>query len=88
MMAEAQAAQSLAPLTADQLLELATLSGARALGFDSETGSLRIGKWGDCTVIRARGGYRTESAAEKVLRSSPADVLLTCVGGREVYRAL
>ncbi|HEU4680718.1 MAG TPA: amidohydrolase family protein [Gemmatimonadales bacterium] len=88
MMAEAQAAQSLAPLTADQLLELATLSGARALGFDTETGSLRIGKWGDCTVIRARGGYRTESAAEKVLRSSPADVLLTYVGGREVYRAL
>jgi cytosine/adenosine deaminase-related metal-dependent hydrolase len=86
MLAEARAARRLAPLTADQLLELATLSGARAIGLDSETGSLVIGKWGDCTVIRAKSGEGPP--AEQVLSSSPADVLLTCVGGREVYRAL
>jgi cytosine/adenosine deaminase-related metal-dependent hydrolase len=88
MLAEARAAQSLAPLTADQLLELATLRGARAIGLDSETGSLRAGKWGDCTVIGGEARNRKESPAEQVLRSSPADVLLTCVGGTEVYRRI
>ena len=88
ILADARAARSLAPLTADQLLELATLSGARAIGLDSETGSLRFGKWGDCTVIQAKDAYGDRSPAERVLSSSPADVLLTCVGGREVYRAL
>jgi len=88
MLAEARAARRLAPLTPDQLLELATLGGARAIGVDSETGSLRVGKWGDCTVIRAKTGHGERSPAEPVLSSSPADVLLTCVGGREVYRAL
>jgi 5-methylthioadenosine/S-adenosylhomocysteine deaminase len=88
ILAEARAAQSLAPLTASQALELATLGGARAMGLASETGSLRVGKWGDCTVIHAKASYGEESPAEHVLSSSPADVLLTCVGGREVYRAL
>jgi hypothetical protein len=58
------------------------------MGLASETGSFRSGKWGDCTVIQAKAGYGEESPEERVLSSSPADVLLTCVGGREVYRAL
>jgi cytosine/adenosine deaminase-related metal-dependent hydrolase len=88
ILAEARAAQSLAPLSANQVLELATIGGARTMGLASETGSLRSGKWGDCTVIHAKAGYGGKSPAERVLSSSPADVLLTCVGGREVYRAL
>jgi cytosine/adenosine deaminase-related metal-dependent hydrolase len=88
LLAEARAARSLAPLSAQDLLELCTLGGARALGLDSETGSLQVGKWGDCTVIRLPAGRATASPAEQVLASSPGDVLLTCVAGREVYRAL
>jgi cytosine/adenosine deaminase-related metal-dependent hydrolase len=88
LLAEARAARSLAALTADELLELLTLGGARALGVDSETGSLRIGKWGDCTVIRMRRGAPGDSPAERILASALSDVLLTCVAGREVYRAL
>jgi 5-methylthioadenosine/S-adenosylhomocysteine deaminase len=87
LMAEARAAGSLAPLTPDQLIELCTLGGARALGLDSETGSLREGKWADCTVIRPASLQARGSPAELVLASSPGDVLLTCVEGREVYRA-
>ena len=85
LLAEARAAGGLVSLTADQLVELCTLGGARAIGVDSETGSLRVGKWADCTVIRSRRAAGTP--AERVLASSPTDVLLTYVGGKEVYRA-
>jgi cytosine/adenosine deaminase-related metal-dependent hydrolase len=86
LLAEARAAGSLASLSADQLIELCTLGGARALGVDSEAGSLRPGKFADCTVIRVPAGRRT--AAELVLASSPSDILRTYVGGREVYSSL
>ena len=88
LLAEARAARSLARLTADAVIELCTLGGARALGLAGETGSLRIGKWGDCVVIRARNAVEKSSPAELALASSPADVQLTCLGGRDVYRAL
>jgi cytosine/adenosine deaminase-related metal-dependent hydrolase len=84
LLAEARAAASLALLGATQLLELCTLGGAQAIGIEKETGSLVPGKWADCTVIRL--AQREGTPAERVLASSPADVLLTCVGGREVYR--
>lgn len=88
LLAEARAARSLARLTADALIELCTLGGASALGLASATGSLRIGKWGDCVVIGVKNAAEKSSPAERVLVSSPADVLLTCVGGRDVYRVL
>jgi 5-methylthioadenosine/S-adenosylhomocysteine deaminase len=85
LLAEARLAGNLASLDAGQLLELCTLGGARAIGLEAETGTLEPGKWADYTVIRLASGRG--SPAERVLASSPADVLLTCVGGREVYRA-
>ena len=88
LLAEARGARSLAGSTADAVIELCTLGGARALGLSSETGSLRTGKWGDCVVIRARNAVERCSPAELALASSPADVQLTCLGGRDVYRAL
>ena len=85
LLAEARAAASLAPgLTAHQLIELCTLAGARALHLDHETGSLRRGKWADCTVIRIK--RNTAVPAEEVLASRPDDVLRTYLGGKEVYR--
>ena len=88
LLAEARAARTQAGLGADEVLELCTLSGAKALGLDAEAGSLQVGKWGDCAVIRVRPSRAPLSAAEQVLASAPGDVLLTCVGGREAYRAL
>jgi aminodeoxyfutalosine deaminase len=84
LLAEARLAQKRAGLTADQAVELCTLRSARALGLD-DTGSLRPGKWADCTVIRLPPGEGTPS--DRLLASSPDHVLLTCVAGREVYRA-
>jgi cytosine/adenosine deaminase-related metal-dependent hydrolase len=86
LLAEARAAGGLATLDAEDLLQLCTLSGARALGIDAETGSLVPGKWADCTVIRLHEGRR--GVAGQVLASSPDDVLLTYVGGKEVYRSI
>ena len=34
-------------------LELATLGGARALGIEAESGSLKAGKWADLAVVDA-----------------------------------
>ena len=86
LLAEARAAAGLATLDAADLLQLCTLRGARALGIDGETGSLVPGKWADCTVIRLR--ERRRGVAEQVVASSPEDVLLTYVGGKEVYRSI
>jgi 5-methylthioadenosine/S-adenosylhomocysteine deaminase len=87
LLAEARAVAGLAPsLAALDLIELCTLAGARALGLESETGSLTVGKWADCAVIRPSRNDRTP--AEAVLASGPQDVLRTYVGGKEVYRSL
>ena len=88
LLAEARAATALAGLSADAALELCTMGGARALGLDSETGGLRSGKWADCIVIKLPAGAAALPPAERALASSPADLLLTCLGGRDVYRAL
>jgi len=88
MLAEANAARSLARLSAGAVIELCTLGGARAIGLGSDTGSLRVGKWGDCAVVRVREAGEESSPADMVLASSPTDLLLTCLGGRDVYRAL
>jgi 5-methylthioadenosine/S-adenosylhomocysteine deaminase len=88
LLADARAAASLACLSPEETLELCTLSGARALGMDTETGSLRKGKWADCVVMRLPPHGTTRTATEQVLASSPADIMLTCVGGRDRYRPL
>ena len=88
LLAEARAARQLARLTAAETLDLCTLGGARALGLDTETGSLQVGKWADCVVIRLPAGGPHPDPTEHVIASSSADVVLTCVGGRDVYRSL
>jgi len=87
LLSEARAARCLAGLDAARTLALCTLEGARALGLDGETGSLRVGKWGDCVVLRPRDGGAGLPPEEQVLLSGPPDVLATYVGGRDVYRA-
>jgi 5-methylthioadenosine/S-adenosylhomocysteine deaminase len=88
LLAEARAASRLAPsLGADDLIRLCTLAGARALGLDSQTGSLHPGKWADCIVVRSSES-NPATPAEQVLASGPQDVLRTYVGGKEVYCSL
>jgi cytosine/adenosine deaminase-related metal-dependent hydrolase len=88
LLAEARAAAVLVPqLSAELLIELCTLGGARALGLEAETGSLRPGKWADCAVIQIPDS-RNRSPAQQVVGSSPQDVLRTYLAGKEVYRSL
>jgi len=85
LLAEARAARALAGLDVRSALALCTLGAAAALGLDGEIGSLEVGKWGDCVVLRsaAAGG----SPVERALQSRREDVIATFVGGRAVYRA-
>jgi cytosine/adenosine deaminase-related metal-dependent hydrolase len=85
LLAEARLAGKLALLEPDQVLELCTLGGARALDLAGEIGTLDRGKWADCTVIRLRDSVGPPS--QRVLASATADVLRTYVGGKEVHRS-
>ena len=65
-----------AGLVGEEALRMLTLEGARALGWDSEIGSLAVGKSADLAVL---------THLDRPLSS--ATVLLTAVGGRVVYRS-
>ncbi len=86
LLAEARAARALAGLDAESALALCTLGGAAALGLAGETGSLEVGKWGDCVLLRPPAAA-AGSPAERALATGREDVIATFVGGRAVYRA-
>jgi 5-methylthioadenosine/S-adenosylhomocysteine deaminase len=87
LLAEARAARDLGGLDAGRALALCTIEAARALGLDDEIGSLTVGKWGDCVVIRPTSLTASSEPEKLALTTGPADVLATLVGGRDVYRA-
>lgn len=53
------------PLTPSQLLYLATLAGAEALGLDAEIGDFRAGKAADFVCLRPAGGTPFAAALER-----------------------
>ncbi|MBI4545395.1 MAG: amidohydrolase family protein [Gemmatimonadetes bacterium] len=76
-------------LPADQLLRLATLDGARALGLDGRIGSLEPGKDADLCAISLAGAHVTpvhEPLAALFYAARAPDVALTVVRGRVLYR--
>jgi cytosine/adenosine deaminase-related metal-dependent hydrolase len=67
-------------------LTLATLSGARALGVQGETGSLARGKHADFAVVEAAPGRSGASPAMEVLEAAAGGgVMATAVGGELVH---
>jgi cytosine/adenosine deaminase-related metal-dependent hydrolase len=97
MLEEARCAQlmqrsrlrSAGALPPDRLLRLVTIDGARALGCDARTGSLEPGKDADLCAVRITAphtGPVHDPLAALLLAARGADVVLTVVKGRVLYR--
>jgi 5-methylthioadenosine/S-adenosylhomocysteine deaminase len=71
-------------VTAEQVLEMATIGGARALGLADLTGSLEVGKRADFIVVRTDGpGWvpNLNPVANFVYSTTGADIDTVVVGG-------
>jgi cytosine/adenosine deaminase-related metal-dependent hydrolase len=75
-------------LSASQVLQTATVGGARAVGLQSQIGELREGLQADFAVVSLGGAHQQpmyDVVESLVFTSSGRDVTLTVVAGREVY---
>lgn len=78
-------------ITAKEILETATLGGAKALGLDHLIGTLDAGKQADLVVVLLAHAAQqpiNEVQASLVFSSNGRDVIMTIVAGAEVRRAL
>lgn len=76
-------------ISARDVLESATIGGAKALGMSEKVGSLETGKQADITVVRLSNIAQqpiTDIHAALVFSSSARDIVMTMVDGREIYR--
>jgi 5-methylthioadenosine/S-adenosylhomocysteine deaminase len=76
-------------LPARAVLRMATRNGARALGMESELGSIEVGKKADLVVVDAQAGHLTPSPdpfSAIVYAARATDVRLTMVDGRILVR--
>jgi 5-methylthioadenosine/S-adenosylhomocysteine deaminase len=81
--------QSASALPPDQLLRMATIEGARALGLADTIGTLTVGKAADlCAVsLAAPSSVPVADPVAAVFHSARAsDVILTVVAGRVLFR--
>ena len=96
MLEEGRAAQlmqrarlrSAGALNATTLLRMLTLDGARALGLDSHTGSLEVGKDADLCAVRLHAPHTLpvhDPLATLLFSTRGSDVMLTMVRGRILY---
>lgn len=75
-------------LSAQTMLELATIGGARALRLDDKIGSLEPGKCADIIAVdlsRSRQTSLIDPVTAVVMGASAADVLFTMVDGEPLY---
>jgi cytosine/adenosine deaminase-related metal-dependent hydrolase len=75
-------------VSATDALEAATFGGARCFDLEGELGQLSEGAFADLAVVALTGAHQVpnyDPVATLVFASSGRDVLLTVVGGREVF---
>lgn len=77
-------AQDAEVLTAKDVLHMATLGGARALGMQEEIGSLEPGKRADMIAIDMSTTLPAEDFYLAIVSKSPADVTMVMVDGNEI----
>jgi len=76
-------------LSAAQVLRMATIDGARALGLDNEIGSLEVGKRADVIVVdlnQLHSSPKQDVISSLVYSAQPSDVHVTIINGRVVMR--
>jgi 5-methylthioadenosine/S-adenosylhomocysteine deaminase len=77
-------------LPAKRVLRMATIDGAKAMGLESEIGSLEPGKRADLTVLRLNALHSTPVSADLVsaivYSAQPSDVETVLIDGRIVMR--
>jgi len=77
-------------LPATRVLRMATIDGARALGLDSEIGSLEVGKRADVIVVDLSGPHclpePVDVVSSVVYSAQPADVGAVIIDGRLVMQ--
>ncbi|MBN1628193.1 MAG: amidohydrolase family protein [Thermoleophilia bacterium] len=81
----AAAAVSPGVLTPSDVLRMATLEGAQALGWDHLVGSLEAGKRADIVAVEMPHAGASDPIAALVRAGSAADVRMTMVDGRPVF---
>lgn len=77
------------PISSQELLRMATIEGARALGLDREIGSIEVGKAADITAVDLSGpGYSETPDPETLLiySGSGRDVRHVWVAGEQLVR--
>src|SRR5947199_4945880 len=76
-------------LSAAQVLRMATIDGARALGLKNEIGSLEVGKRADVIVVdlnQLHSSPKQDVISSLVYSAQPSDVRVTIINGRVVMR--
>ncbi|MGC2235903.1 MAG: amidohydrolase family protein [Pyrinomonadaceae bacterium] len=76
-------------LSAAEIIETATLGGARALGLETETGTIETGKQADLIAVSLENVAQMpihDVYSALLFASNARDVKMTMVAGREIYR--
>ncbi|HEV2884216.1 MAG TPA: amidohydrolase family protein, partial [Pyrinomonadaceae bacterium] len=75
-------------INAEEVLRVATVGGAQALGFENQIGKLKNGLQADFAVVSLNGPHQVPSydpVSTLLFASSGRDIQLTVIAGREVY---